>query len=334
MPVILTGVSSVTHLLYAASWLRAQLDIGVEVDLTIREPGTFFGQARVTAADIATYLPRDERLRLAQGEHAAYARDSSSLTLLCVGAPGLRTFAELTRRLRRRPRVVVVDEGIGSYGDVHTRLAAYRRVGGRGPWPVVRAASVAGGHRLLTSQRWTTYRRKNASSQWEVNASVAAEFARHLDGEAAPPDTAVYLTQPWPALGVMSATDYVTHLGEVRRACEAAGLNLVVHPHPADDASLYDDFEVRLQTRPVEVDGSVTTAAVVIASNSTALLNLAALKGVPAVRVTMPQTEGLEGALSADQRDLLDHFLQPAVRTGELAPALSRVVQRQPPSGD
>lgn len=335
MPVILTGVSSVTHLLYAASWLRAELDAGVEIDLTIREPGTFFGQTRVTETDLATYLPRDERLRITHGAHTAYAEGfSSSLTLLCVGAPGLRTFAELTRRLRRRPRVVVVDEGIGSYGDVHTRLAAYRRAGGRGPWPVVRAASVAGGHRLLTSQRWTTYRRKNASSEWEVNAAVAAEFARHLDGDPAPPRTAVYLTQPWPALGVMSPSDYVTHLGEVRVACEVAGLNLVVHPHPADDASLYDDFEVRLQTRPVEVDGYVTTAAVVIASNSTALLNLAALKGVPAVRVTMPQTEGLEGALSADQRDLLDHFLKPAVTTGELTPALSRVVDEQTPHGD
>lgn len=335
MPVILTGVSSVTHLLYAASWLRAELDTGVAIDLMIREPGTFFGQARVTEADVTTYLPRDERLRITRGAHTAYAEGvSSSLTLLCVGAPGLRTFAELTRRLRRRPRVVVVDEGIGSYGDVHTRLAAYRRAGGRGPWPVVRAASVAGGHRLLTSQRWTTYRQKNASSEWEVNATVAEEFARHLDGDHAPPRTAVYLTQPWPALGVMSAGDYVTHLGEVRVACEAAGLNLVVHPHPADDASRYDDFEVRLQTRPVEVDGYVTTAAVVIASNSTALLNLAALKGVPAVRVTMPQTEGLESALSADQRDLLDHFLKPAVTTDELAPTLSRVVDEQAPHGD
>lgn len=326
MPVILTGVSSVTHLLYAASWLRAQLDSGVAIDLMIREPGTFFGRAAVTAADIATYLPRDERLRITQGVHTAYAEISSaSLTLLCVGAPGLRTFAQLTRRLRRRPRVVVVDEGIGSYGDVHTRLAAYRRTGGRGPWPVVRAASVAGGHRLLTSQRWTTYRRRgNAASDWEVNAAVAAEFARHLDGESAPPRTAVYLTQPWPGLGVLSASDYVRHLREVRLACEAVRLSLVVHPHPVDDATHYGEFDVRLQTRPVEVDRFVTTASVVIASNSTALLNLAALQGVAAVRVTMAQTKVLEDALSVDQRDLLDHFLRPAVGTDGLALALTR----------
>lgn len=336
MPVVLTGVSSVTHLLYAASWLRAELDAGVEIDLTVREPGTFFGRAAVTADDIATYLPEDERLRITSGAHTAYAEVSSAkLTLLCVGAPGLRMFAELTRRLRRRPRVVVVDEGIGSYGDVHTRLAAYRRAGGRGPWPVVRAASVAGGHRLLTSQRWTTYRRRDTDrSAWEVNAAVATEFARHLDGEPAPPRTAVYLTQPWPALGVMSVGNYVRHLGEVRSACEAAGLNLIVHPHPADDVSHYAEFDVRMQTRPVEVDRYVTTAAVVVASNSTALLNLAALNGVPAVRVTMPETAVLEDALSADQRDLLDHFLRPAVTTDGLAPALSRAVDEQTPSGD
>lgn len=335
MPVILTGVSSVTHLVYAASWLRAQLDAGVEIDLTIREPGSFFGQAQVSAQDIATYLPQDTRLRITHGEHAAYAEGSAaSLTLLCVGAPGLKCFVQHTRRRRRLPRVVVVDEGIGSYGDVHTRLAAYRRAGGRGPWPIVRAAAVAGGQRLFTSESWTTYRRGEPTSGWEVNAAVAAEFARHLSEEHPAPRTAVFLTQPWPDLGVMSVRDYVLHVGEVRAACEAVGLDLVVHPHPADDATRYGEFEVRAQTGPVELDGFVKGAAVVIGSNSTALLNLAAFARTPAVRVTVPQTVALEDALSGAQRDLLDTFLSPAVAVTELGDALERAVGEPRSSAD
>ncbi len=336
MPVILTGVSSVTHLVYAASWLRSQLDTGVEIDLAIREPGTFVGRARVLPRDITTYLPRDGRLRITQDERAAYPGVSStSPTLLCVGAPGLRTYVELARRLRRLPRVVVVDEGIGSYGDVHTRLAAYRRAGGRGPWPAIRAAAVAGGLRTLTSERWTTYRRRgDSTSGWEVNASVAAEFAGHLSGEPAPPRMAVYLTQPWPELGVMDAGDYLRHVRGVRAACQAVGLSLVVHPHPADDATRYPGVDVRVQTRPVELDRFVTSAAVVIGSNSTALLNLAALRNAPAVRVTMRQTQALEDALSADQRELLDHFLPPAVATDALPAALVRAMDKTPPGLD
>lgn len=335
VPVLLTGVTSVTHLVYAASWLRSQLDSGARLDLFVAEPGSFFGQTRVTPEDVETYLPHDDRLRITHGGRTAYAAvGTTPEVLLSVGAPGLKAFAELTRLRKRPPRVVVVDEGIGSYGDARTRRAAYRRAGGGGLWPVVRAAAVAGGHRLLTSERWTTYRRPTQASGWEVNEVVAAEFSRHLDGEVAPPQTAVYLTQPWPRLGVMGASAYVRHLDGVARACDTVGLHLVVQPHPADDPADYADFDVRPQARPVELDRFVTSAAVVIGSNSTALLNLAALEGVSTVRVTMAETQELEDALGADQRDLLDHFLPPAVTTTGLAAALDARRDGPGPSAD
>jgi len=323
--VVLTGVTSVTHLVYAASWLRSQLSSGASIDLYVRRPGTLFGVTRVGQPELESYLPRHERLRIREGDHPAYDNGGDSrVTLLSVGAPGLRSCATLVRRGLGRPHVVVVDEGIGSYGDVHTRLAAYRRVGGSGPWPVVRAAAVAGAHRLLTAERWTTYRRReDGAGGWEVNASVAAEFARHVTGDPSPARTAVYLTQPWPELGVMAVDDYLAHLDQVAEACRTAGLSLVVHPHPADDASRYRGYEVRRTGRPVELDRFVTTADVVIGSNSTALLNVTALEGVRAVRVTPPGTQALEDALSVDQRELLDHFLPPFVTPAQLARALA-----------
>ena len=333
--VVLTGVTSVTHLVYAASWLRSQLSSGATLDLRVRRPGEFFGVTRVTRRDIETYLPKDQRLLVREAEHPAYdgIRDSP-VTLLSVGAPGLRSWATLARRRRRPPHVVVVDEGIGSYGDVRTRLTAYRRAGGTGPWPVVRAGAVAGAHRLLTGERWTTYSRREAGAGWEVNPAVAAEFARHVSGEPAPERTAVYLTQPWPDLGVMDVGDYLAHLGEVAQACRTAGLSLVVRPHPADDAGRYRGFEVRGADRPVELDRFVTTAAVVIGSNSTALLNLAALEQVRTVRVTMPATQQLEDALSTDQRELLDHFLPPSVTTAGLTGTLAAAADGHAPQPD
>ncbi len=101
------------------------------------------------------------------------------------------------------------------------RPIAEREGAGRGRWCVPRPWPVDTGFSRASAGR-PTGERTLQSSEWEVNAAVAAEFARHLDGEPAPPRTAVYLTQPWPALGVMSVGNYVRHLGEVRSACEAA----------------------------------------------------------------------------------------------------------------
>ncbi len=329
--VTLTGVRSLTHLVYAASFLRHLLTERTgPVEVGVFDLGTGFGRARVTPADVLALLPEDPRLTIDPDvsgghhgvDHFTVAQDRPRV-LLSVGAPGLRVWRRMGRAGRgHRPRVVVLDEGIGSFGDLRTRLAAYRRQGGSGPWPVVRAAAVSGGNRVLTDERWSLYRRDGRG--WVVDERVAREFRDRVQGEAAAPGTAVYLGQPWPELGVMAEAEYLDHLHVVAEACDGAGLTLVVRPHPSEDPGRYAGLTRSSSDVPAELDRAAVSAVVVIGSHSTALLNLAAVHGVPAVRVTAPGLAGLDRALGSRQRALLDTFLPSPLDPAGLRSALAR----------
>ncbi|EWT01156.1 hypothetical protein N865_11525 [Intrasporangium oryzae NRRL B-24470] len=332
--VILSGVRSVTHLVYAASWLRHLLaETTVPVEVVVLDVGAGFGRARVDERQVRDYLPEDPRLTVTtevRREHWE-ATPGVARVLLSIGAPGTRAWGRLVVTGRgRRPRVVVVDEGIGSFGDRRTRRDAYRRQGGRGPWPAVRAGVVTAAHRLLTDVHWSLYER--VDGRWEVVADVAAEFRRRLSGVAADPGSAVYLTQPWPDIGVMSEPAYLAHLAAVRDACAAHGVGLLLRPHPSEDRSRYAGFALSEGTVPAELAREVAEAPVVIGSNSTALLNLAAVHGARAVRVTAPELEPLEAELSERQSTLLDAFLPASVPVAGLRAALDRGHPRPRPA--
>jgi hypothetical protein len=326
--VTLSGVRSVTHLVYAASYVRHLLDhTHVPVEVGVLDSGAGRVGTAVTPTLVRESLPVDERLEVTTGvgaDHFDVVRGRYRV-LLSIGAPGVRAWTRMVRAGRgRRPHVVVVDEGIGSYGNAATRRAAYQREGGRTWWPWVRAGVVATGHRVLTDVHWSLYRETHGA--WVVVPEVADEFRRrvpHVTDLPGPgPAGAVYLSQPWPELGIMSASAYVEHLQSVREACAQAGLHLSVRPHPAEDAARYAAFDVAPTAGPAELDPAVVGAAVVIGSNSTALLNLAAVHGVRAVRVTAPDFAGLEAALAPRQRSLLDTFLAPAVSVDRLGERL------------
>ncbi|MEO7754397.1 MAG: polysialyltransferase family glycosyltransferase [Terracoccus sp.] len=331
--VTLTGVRSLTHLVYAASFLRHLLtERAGPVQVGVYDLGDGFGRSRVSADDVLALLPDDPSLTIDPdlsgggrvADHFTVVADRSRV-LLSVGAPGLRVWRRMVRAGRgHRPRVVVLDEGIGSFGDLRTRLAAYRRQGGSGPWPVVRAAAVSGGNRVLTDERWSLYRRDGG--RWVVDERVAREFRDRVQGEPAAPGTAVYLGQPWPELGVMTERDYLDHLHVVAEACDAAGLALVVRPHPSEDPGRYAGLARSSSGVPAELDRAAVTARVVIGSHSTALLNLAAVHGVPAVRVTAPGLSGLDRALGSRQRALFDTFLPLAADPEGLRSALGRAL--------
>ncbi len=231
--VILTGVRSTTHLVYAASWLRTLLGTGVPVEVVVLDVGAGFGHARVDEGQVRHYLPDDPAMTLTTRvlpEHWLVAPGVERV-LLSIGAPGTRAWSRLVLAGRgRRPRVVVVDEGIGSFGDVRARREAYRRQGGRGAWPAVRAAVVSTGHHVLTGLHWSLYRRSGL--EWEVVPEVAEEFRLRLDGLAPAPGAAVYLTQPWPDIGVMSERAYLDHLTPSATRAPRAGLALAAAPAP------------------------------------------------------------------------------------------------------
>jgi hypothetical protein len=315
--VVLSGVRNRTHLVYASSYLRHVLaHHRGPVELTVLPTGTLLAEGPLGTPAVRGLLPGDERLTVRLSDTADVRAAPVDTELLCIGAPTVRAWSAFTLAHRgRRPRVVVVDEGIGSYGTWRTRRAAYRREAGREPRSTVRALVVATGARILPDLRWSLYRQ--GPSGWAVDERIAAEFRLRLSGRPAPPGRAVYLTQPWTALGLLDLAQYRAHLDVVGRATEAAGLALVVKPHPWEPAEVYRGLTV-LEGGPAELERPVVEAELVIGANSTALLNLAAVHGTPVARVVVPQLAELDAALGPRQRSLLDAFLPPAATADRL----------------
>jgi hypothetical protein len=313
--VYLSGVASRTHAVYAASYLRALLATGPDhitvVDLGLR---TFLGRANISSDDLARALPANERLSLVAPPATSRwdALPSEQLIYLAVGAPGIKPYLRLRRAHHTTGlHVVVVDEGLGSYGTWRSRRDAWRREGGREPWPTVRAVAVSWARRGLTGQRWPLYQRINGT--WEVQDAVADEFRQKVSRRRTASRSVVFLSQPWVELGLLTEAAYLAHVDSMARSCAGEGLRLVVKPHPVEASARYGGFDVASSSGPAELDPDIVSAHAVAGLSSTALLNLAAVHGTPAVRLALPELASLEAGLSADQRSLLDRFL-PAPR--------------------
>ncbi|MGL5818702.1 MAG: hypothetical protein ACRCYR_14140, partial [Phycicoccus sp.] len=93
-------------------------------------------------------------------------------------------------------------------------------------------------------------------------------------------------------------------------------------PHPAEDVRRYGSRDLVDGVGPAVLDRAVTTAAVVLGADSTALLNIAAVHGTPAMRVSVPRLDHLVAGLGARQRRLLDAYLPPPRHPDQLGPGL------------
>lgn len=320
--VFCSGVRSQSHVVYAASWLRDLLRrTDGPVTLVNLGRGSFLGRQAVTDADVRRLLPDDPRLTIEQAS-SLRGRRGERLAYLAIGAPGIKPYGRLLAANPGRAfHVVVTDEGLGTYGTWQTRRDAWLREGGQGWWPTVRALATTGARRVLTTQRWALYERRGAS--WAVHEEVAAEFRRHGGvRRAASPRTAVLLSQPWVELGVLDAGAYAAHVDRLAAQASGAGLRFVVRPHPVEDPARYAAHEVYAGPEPAELDARIVGASVVLGATSTALLNLRALYGVPALRVAAPGLEFLDRDLSADQASLLGQFVGRPVADDETGGAL------------
>lgn len=318
MRVVVTGVRSRTHLVHVSAYLRDALRRTDELEVGYLGGGRFLGNARVEAADVARLLPDDPRLRVQLLDRLEdWTPDGAELTYLAVGAPGIKPWVDLRRRQGRAPvRVVVTDEGIGTYGTWRTRRDAWLRQGVSEPWCSVRTTAVRLADRTLTSERFAMYAKAH---NWALDPRIAEEFRlRTSPGDEKGRGRAVLLTQPWVEMGALSAAAYRNHVQAVHERVTELGLQLVIRPHPAEDPVRYDGFETLLGQRPAELDGRIVDSAVVLGGDSTALLNLAALHGLRCYRVRVPGLAHLEARLGADQRSLLDHYLPPVLPVADI----------------
>lgn len=309
MRVWVSGVRNPTHLVYVASWLRSQPGSAVGVI----DAGGFIARGLVQHDDVRRWLGGVPGVEVTLTDAPT---GETPRAYVAVGVAGIKPWLALRRAnpLARLP-VIVVDEGLGSYGTVRSQFAAQVRQGGR---PARQAAKVAArsAARVLTSTRWSLYR--HTDDRWAVNAAVADEFRRV---QPAPSGRVVYLSQPWPALGVTSRERYLGHLHQVQDAVASQGRELIIKPHPAENPRDFTDAGLAVhETRtPAELDPEVIGAHAVLGTQSTALLNLASVHGRPALRVHFGDLDGLEAALSRRQASLLRAFLPPPVGVGDLS---------------
>lgn len=327
--VTLSGVRSRTHLVHVASYVRHLLATRAG-EVVVRSLGTagFLGRTTVTAEDVVGFLPEDPRLAVHTDPAPAALAPGADVdwVYLAVGAPGIKPWLRMAaHQPLHRPHVVVVDEGLGTYGTWRTRRDAWVRQGGGRVWPTVRALAVTGATGLLTGERWPLYRHlpDPAGGTWQVHEPVAEEFRRRVVVPAERAARAVYLAQPWVALGVLDAEDHRRHLRAVEQAVRAAGLDFVIRPHPAEPDDSYRGLPVRAGSGPAELDPEVVGSQVALGTTSTALLNLAALYGMQAVRVQHRSLAHLDDGLGRDQRALLDQF----VPTSATAEALASTIR-------
>ena len=332
--VFVSGVASASHLVPVAACVRSVLDATGDATVTVVDLGVvrFLGVQRVSEEQLTAALPEDPRLRVvhARTPEDRVARPQEALVYVAVGAPGIKPWLRLVAANRRRPRCLVVDEGLGTYGGWRARWAAGRREGRgalAGLRAPVRALAVTASATLLTDERWALH--TLAPDGWRTDPRLAAEYRRRLPPAGAPASVAVLLSQPWVRLGLLSAERYAEALREVERVCASAGLALLVRPHPAEDPADLAGLPLQQSALPAELDRRVVDAAVVLGWNSTALVNVVALHGTRALRLTLPELDAVEQTMSSRQRSLLAAFVP-----GPLTmPALAARLRGEGPSG-
>ncbi|MEO1062030.1 MAG: hypothetical protein AAFZ07_11465 [Actinomycetota bacterium] len=301
------GVRATTHTLYVASWARELLREHDRVLIVDRDrPPTGSAHGPVTWR-----LPRGASIAVVDEPPSSVDR----VDAVHVGSPALRHWRRRAAE-RRHGTSIVVDEGLGSYGSVRSRLGALRREGaGRAS---ATAKAIARSAALARSTRWPTYRAEGGT--WRVNPMVAATFREAAD-EAVPNDDVVLLSQPWTALGLADEATARRALDEIRRSVSGAGLRLVVRPHPWDHPDRFAELPTLPGGLPAELHPEIRGARMVLGETTTALINLAAIFGVPAARVELP----IDAApLARDQQALLTTFVGPAVPTSELTEVIRR----------
>lgn len=315
-----SGVRSRTHVVYLTSYLRTRAAAG-EIELFDLDDSPLLSGAN----------PSPEWTAFTES-CACSVRGSTALVggpdvYVAVGRPGIKPILRMAARRRLPGKVVVTDEGIGSYGTSVARLGALVREGKSQPRAF---ATVLGGmfaSTIVRSERWSTYLPRHGG--WEVNQRVRDEFVRERTVSWAPSDGGPWvgcLLQPWPELGVGTEADQLRGLAQLQRHCERNGTRLLVIPHPSEPSSRYTGkFEVLPSDRPAELEAGLDRLSLLIGETSTSLLHHRALFNLPAMRLDHTVGGLPVPPLHGSQRSLMRHFLGAPVCSAHIEREIERL---------
>lgn len=319
--VAISGIRNRTHTVYALSFIRSLILNGESVTVTDLDGGAFVGSA-ATATEWTRFVAEHPQVESVRSLPTHRPLDY----YVAVGKVGLKPLATIVQSLRRSPRrIVVTDEGLGSYGSTRSRLEALRRE--RPGRPLSIAVSVIGdlASAAIPATRWPAYR--HVDSGWSAVDAVRQEFTRYRSVEWAPSGARPwvgYFTQPWPEVGVGSVAAHVRRAAGLRDLCAACGHDLLIIPHPAEPAGRYADFQVLGSAKPAELEGGLSALRLAVGETSTALLNNAAWFGIPSARVSHGPDAFCGAPVNGEQQSLLRDFLGDPVPVSALEERLGR----------
>ncbi len=319
--VFFSGVTNQTHLVYGAAWIRELLEqTSGQVRVTLLPTKQFLAQDAISLTTAAQFLPASDRLDITSAATARHRLGADEVGyLLSVGSVGLRAWSQLRRaNPLARLRVIITDEGLGSYGNAAARRQAWLREGRSNRFATMRSM-VGAATKLLGPRNYFLHR--ETRSGWQLRDSIVEEFQRQ-QRRSSVSNQAVFLSQPWPELGVVSESNYLAHMTELAEACSDAGLDFLVHPHPAEPTERYSAWPTSPEPKMAEFDPSCVSAALVLGGPSTALLNLAAIHQVPALHCVVADQQSTSELLVAKQRRLLAHYLGEPVNQFEARAAI------------
>ncbi|MEO1056161.1 MAG: hypothetical protein AAFY28_04525 [Actinomycetota bacterium] len=310
--VTLSGLRNQSHVVYAASWLRHAAAQHGPLALVVVDGGE---GKRPQSID---------RLRLISPEIeivTSHSADRGDHDYVSIGTPGIKPWLRLRRAYPRdRFRTVTIDEGLGSFATWRQRRRAILREGGSEPAATVRAISRDIAARRMPAEQWRLF--IHNADGWSISDAIAAEYRREGPRTTATRDV-VYLSQPWVELGSVPEEPYVAHITAVAEQVRSLGWRFRVRPHPTEQHDRYAPFDLIASRGPAELDPDVLAATALVGESTTALLNLSAIHGMPAVQIRGPVPQFTQEWLSDAQRSLFRQFLGGPVETEHVAARLA-----------
>jgi hypothetical protein len=221
---------------------------------------------------------------------------------------------------------VVFDEGVGSYGGLPYKLAAYRRQGHPGFFMCMLFVAIFPLNQYLLrlpilidkDRRLFDIKFGMPKGKKEVIASYKRAFSHNRSSEADMEIGGVdvlFLTQPMVSLGLIDVDEYTKLIKHVLCLIEEAGLKLWLKPHPAEDASFYRNLDVRTieLDLPAEALAVMYEPRVMLGFTSTSLIlcnKIFEMKTVSLLKLAFPSV-GVERYFNGDRKitTLFNHYV-------------------------